>query len=77
MVEIWFDFSIRYKQFKIAQSRETKKMYALRTVSHFPFPRENPRTPRVIEHMEIWGDLEMAEIETKYADDYVVLETKQ
>lgn len=52
-------------------------MYALRTVSHFPFPRENPRTPRVIEHMEIWGDLEMAEIESKYADDYVILETKQ
>ena len=46
-------------------------------VPNFEYRRENPHVPKVIDSMKNWGNLEVAEIEEKFADNFVVLKTKQ
>ena len=51
MVSVWIDFTHRYKQFRIVQSKSTNKIYALRLIPNSEDPTESSNTPRLIGSM--------------------------
>ena len=77
MVDIWFDLVDGIPTFKIVQNRLSKKFYALKFVKEMDSKRESPNLPRVMDTVKNWGNLEIAEIEEKFADQFTVFETKQ